>query len=595
MHGSSLRSWCAARGRCDDLLIDRRSLPLAVLAASAAALVVVGVNQARERPDFAPGGGGVAAFAVQLGAGLALAVAGVHVARRCEFALSAALLVAAAGLGLHALPEPAGGAALFTLALVGAGVPAVAAGHAALMHPGSRAATTLDRWAVVGAYAVTLGLAGLVPALVFDPRRSGCFDCPHNLVLVQADPGAANWLGRWAPSAAAAAGVALAVLIVVRLLRRPAIARTIAAPVSVAAVAALGLSAAEDLRVARGIAGPGTDRVLWLSTSVALGLVAVGLAWRPVRAILVRGALGRLAVAATANAHDVRDVLGRALGDPGVRLLWPHPETRQPTQANGAAAAGVAAPGRVRTAVERSGRVVAWIEHRADLRAAPDLLATAVRTAGLTLEREALRTAQRRQAHELRESTLRLVSAGDHERRRLERDLHDGAQQRLLALGLRLARERAAAPPDVAQRVAMVEARVAAAREALRQIAHGIHSVTLTEGGLAEAVLALVQAAPDGVKVQALPGQHAGAEAEAAVYRLVAASLQHGAGAGVHIAIQTRGGQLTAAIHVAGADAGALTDALAHAGARITALGGSLTVVPVDGGVTANASVPAAV
>jgi signal transduction histidine kinase len=566
-----------------------------VLAASAAALVVVGVNQARERPDFAPGGGGVAAFAVQLGAGLALAVAGVLVARRREFALSGALLVAAAGLGLHALPEPAGGAALFTLALVGAGVPAVAVGHAALMHPGGRAATTLDRSAAAGAYAVTLGLAGLVPALVFDPRRSGCFDCPHNLVLVHADPGAASWLGRWAPCAAAAVGVALALLVVVRLLRRPAIARTIAAPVSVAAVAALGLSAAEDLRVTQGMAGPGTDRVLWLSTTVVLGLVAVGLAWRPVRAILVRGALGRLAVAATANAHDVRDVLGRALGDPGVRLLWPHPETRQPTGANGAAAAAVAAPGRVRTAVERSGRVVAWIEHRADLRAAPELLATAVRTAGLTLEREALRTAQRRQAQELRESTLRLVSAGDHERRRLERDLHDGAQQRLLALGLRLARERAAAPPDVAQRLAMVEARVAAAREALRQIAHGIHSVTLTEGGLAEAVLALVQAAPDGVKVQALPEQHAGTEAETAVYRLVVASLQHGAGGGVHIAIQTRGGQLTAAIHVAGADAGALTDALAHAGARITALGGSLTVVAIDGGATANATVPAAV
>jgi signal transduction histidine kinase len=532
---------------------------------------------------------------VQLGAGLALAAAGVHVARRREFALSGALLVAAAGLGLHALPEPPGGAALFTLALVGAGVPAVAVGHAALMHPGGRAATMLDRSAAAGAYAVTLGPAGLAPALVFDPRRSGCFDCPHNLVLVHADPGAASWLGRWAPCAAAATGVALAVLVVVRLLRRPAIARTIAAPVSVAAVAALGLSAAEDLRVARGIAGTGTDRDLWLSTTVALRLVAVGLAWRPVRAILVRGALGRLAVAATANAHEVRDVLGRALGDPGVRLLWPHPETRQPTRASGAAAAAVAAPGRVRTAVERSGRVVAWIEHRGDLRAAPELLATAVRTAGLALEREALRTAQRRQAQELRESTLRLVSAGDHERRRLERDLHDGAQQRLLALGLRLARERAAAPPDVAQRVAMVEARVAATREELRQIAHGIHSVTLTEGGLAEAVLALVQAAPDGVKVQALPGQHAGTEAEAAVYRLVAASLQHGAGAGVHIAIQTHGGQLTAAIHVVGADAGALTDALAHAGARITALGGSLTVVAVDGGVTANASVPAAV
>jgi hypothetical protein len=273
-----------------------------------------------------------------------------HVAGRRELALSGALLIAAAGLGLHALPEPPDGAALFTLALVGAGVPAVAAGHAALLHPGGHPSARLDRAAAAAAYAVTLGLVGVVSALVFDPQRSGCFDCPHNLLLVHADPGAAGGLARWAPRAAAATEVVLAVLIVVRLLRRAPIARTIAVPVSLAAVLALGLSAAEDLRAANGIAGTATDRDLWLSTTIALGLVAVGLAWRPVRAILVRGALGRLAVAAPANAHDVRDVLARALGDPGVRLLWPHPETRQPTGDDGAAA--VTAPGRVRTAVE---------------------------------------------------------------------------------------------------------------------------------------------------------------------------------------------------------------------------------------------------
>jgi signal transduction histidine kinase len=211
----------------------------------------------------------------------------------------------------------------------------------------------------------------------------------------------------------------------------------------------------------------------------------------------------------------------------------------------------------------------------------------------LTLEREALRTAQDRQARELRESTLRLVAAGDQERRRLERDLHDGAQQRLLALGLRLARTRGAAPPDVAQRLAMADVQVAAARESLRQIAHGIHSVTLVEGGLAEAVLALVQSAPDGVKVQALPEQRAATEAEAAVYRLVAACLQHAAGAGVRIAMHTRSGVLTAAIHVVDADADALTDDLAHAGARITALGGTLSVVAEDEGATASGSLPA--
>jgi signal transduction histidine kinase len=184
-----------------------------------------------------------------------------------------------------------------------------------------------------------------------------------------------------------------------------------------------------------------------------------------------------------------------------------------------------------------------------------------------------------------------LVSAGDQERRRLEHDLHDGAQQRLLALGLALVRARAVAPPDVAERLARVEARVTTTRHTLRQIAHGIHSVTLAEGGLAEAVLTLVQAAPGGVAVAALPDQRAAASAEAAVYRLVAASLP--LDTGVRISIHVRGGRLEAAIHITDADVGAVTDPLAHAGARIAALGGSLTVVAVDGGATVSASVPA--
>jgi signal transduction histidine kinase len=246
-----------------------------------------------------------------------------------------------------------------------------------------------------------------------------------------------------------------------------------------------------------------------------------------------------------------------------------------------------------KVAVERRGDVVAWVEHRADLGATPELLTTAVRTAGLTLEREALRAAQRLQARELRESTVRLVSAGEAERRRLERDLHDRAQQRLLALGLGLARARSAAPPHLAERWTRAEARVATIRDQLRQIAHGIHSVTLAEGGLAEAVLALVPAAPAPVIIDALPDRRASDEAEVAVYRLVAASLPLVRDAGVRVAIQMRGAHVEATIRLAGVDPAALTDALAHAGARIAALDGSLTVASADNGATAFASVPA--
>jgi signal transduction histidine kinase len=187
----------------------------------------------------------------------------------------------------------------------------------------------------------------------------------------------------------------------------------------------------------------------------------------------------------------------------------------------------------------------------------------------------------------MHESTLRLVSAGEAERRRLERDLHDGAQQRLLALGIALARTRAAAPPGTAQVLIVAEQRVAALRDALRRIAHGIHSVTLAEGGLAEAVLALVQASPRAVAVEALPERSASPLAEAAIYRLVAATLRIGGDARVRVAIRAHGGELRATIRVPGGEAARLTDALAHVGARIAALGGSLTV-DHDGTVSAH-------
>jgi len=581
-----------SKRRCEDRVIDRRSLVVVVLAAPAAALAVLAVNQARHHPDLAPGGAGAAALAVQLAAGLALAAAAVHAARRRELALASALLVAVAGLSARALPAPPDGAVWFALALVGAGVPAAAAAHVALLHPGGRAGGALDRAAAATGYAVTVGLLGLLPALVFDPRRSGCFACPGNLLLIHPDPGAYEWLARWAPRAAAVTEAALAALVITRLLRRPAAARSLAAPVSAAAVAVLGLAAAENVRATNGLAGTHADRLLWLATSAALGVLAAGLAWRPVRALRSRAALGRLTAAATSSERDVRGALSQALGDPSVTLLLPHPGTREPITLDGAAVTAAAPPGRGRTAVERRGEVVAWVEHRAELGATPELLATTVQTAGLALEREALRAAQRLQAGQLRESTLRLVSAGEAERRWLERDLHDGAQQRLLALGLGLARARSAAPACAAARLTEAETRVAAVLDELRQIAHGIHSVTLAEGGLAEAVLALVQLAPVGVTVEALPDRRASAEAEAAVYRLVSASLPFVHEAGVRIVIHAGDAELDAAVRIAGADAAALTEALAHAGARIAALGGSLTVATVEGVATVSARVP---
>jgi signal transduction histidine kinase len=197
--------------------------------------------------------------------------------------------------------------------------------------------------------------------------------------------------------------------------------------------------------------------------------------------------------------------------------------------------------------------------------------------------------AQRLQEAEVRASTQRLVAAGEVERRRLERDLHDGAQQRLLALGLTLERARAHAAPDEAATLAEACARVTVLRTDLRRLAHGIHSVTLAEGGLAEAVLALVDTAGGPVSVQSLPRERAAAGAEAAIHRLVAAALHSAGKVPVRLAIGLVDGVLEATIEIEDARAAALSDALAHAGARVAAAGGTVTI---DGDAIVRARIP---
>ena len=113
-------------------------------------------------------------------------------------------------------------------------------------------------------------------------------------------------------------------------------------------------------------------------------------------------------------------------------------------------------------------------------------------------------------------------------------------------------------------------------RDDLRRLAHGIHSVTLAEGGLGEAVLALVEAADGRVAVEKLPATRASAAAEAAIYRLVAAAVR--VAGSVRLAIEARDGGLRADVGVTGIDEPTLTDVLASAGARIAALGGELEV-----------------
>ena len=154
------------------------------------------------------------------------------------------------------------------------------------------------------------------------------------------------------------------------------------------------------------------------------------------------------------------------------------------------------------------------------------LLEAAGSAARLALENEQLQAELRLQLAELRESRARIVRAGDDERRRLERDLHDGAQQRLLGIGmaLRLLRTRVDGNEEAAALVDEAEAEAQSALCELRELARGIHPAILTDQGLDAAVRTLAERAPIPVEVSA-PSGRLPPHVETAVYFVVAEAL----------------------------------------------------------------------
>jgi PAS domain S-box-containing protein len=212
-------------------------------------------------------------------------------------------------------------------------------------------------------------------------------------------------------------------------------------------------------------------------------------------------------------------------------------------------------------------------------------------------------TVREEQAAALHASRARIVQAADEARRQLERNLHDGAQQRLvgLALALRLAR-RSALEGDgaqVAEQLADVEAQLVEALTELRELARGIHPAVLTQRGLPLALEALVARSPVPAVVAALPDGRLSPPVEAALYYVVSEGLANVAkyadATSATVSIFHEEGHVVAEIAddgVGGADpaAGSGLSGLAD---RVEALDGSLSVVsPVGGGTVLQARVP---
>ncbi|WCB92955.1 hypothetical protein DSM104299_01655 [Baekduia alba] len=320
----------------------------------------------------------------------------------------------------------------------------------------------------------------------------------------------------------------------------------------------------------------------------------------PLRALTYRLLVPRADLGA-----PVRELLAESLGDHSVAIAYWLPDREMFVDETGRRVAlPDPASGRTWTAVERDGRPVAAIVHDAALDTTSELVQAAAAASSLAIDNERLKADLRARVDELRVSRLRIVEATDSARRRIERDLHDGAQQQLvaLALELRLLRGRVGDEPEVVAMVDGLSERLASALAELRELARGIHPSILSEQGLAPAIDALADRAPVDVRAEVSVEERLAEPVEAAAYFVVAEALtnvvKYARASGVDVAVR----RTSDAVLVDVADDGVGgVDVAAGSGLRglqdrLAAVDGELDIEsPPGGGTRLRARIPVAV
>lgn len=421
--------------------------------------------------------------ATSIVAGCTFLAAGIVALLRQSANRIAALMMTAGFLLFANSLAQADSALPFTAGLVVGPLVAAVLGHLVLAFPDGRLRSRGERLAVAAAYIVGTVLQLVMLMFMGPGQLSGC-PCPDNLLLVRDDQALHSAL----MSGQQVAGVAVAVWVGVLLERRW---RTASRPLRRAIVPLLSAGAATIvLYLLAAIASdpaPGLARALEAADRVALAIVPVAYLLGLFHARLARAGVSDLVVELSRmpGPGGLRSALARALGDPSLELAYWLPESHSYVGIDGQPVDVASGDGRMVSVLERGGRRVAAMVHDPALGENPQLLDAVSAAAGLALENERLQADLRAQLDELRGSRARIVAAGDSARRRLERNLHDGAQQRLVALavGLRLAESALRTDPEAgASLLASAHAELELALSELREIARGLHPAILNQG-----------------------------------------------------------------------------------------------------------------
>jgi signal transduction histidine kinase len=470
-----------------------------------------------------------------------------------------------------------------------------------LSFPTGRLRGRLDRaliWAAVGLVSVV----EIVSLLFTDSRAVLCSGCPGNVFEVSRDDGLANGI----LEGQRVTGALLALFTVGLLVRRWRAAsepqRRGVAPVlwtGSATIAVLAVSIANDA-VGEPLGQAAKWVVYCVFASVPIAVLVVLLQRR-----LARGTVAGLVVELgdRSRGFDLRDALARALGDPALELAYWFAAGDRYVDADGRPVELPAPDGTpVATVVERGGRPVAALIHDPALPENLDLVESVGAAAALTLEYERLQAELRARLAELRASRMRLVEAGATERRRIERDLHDGAQQRLISIALSLGLAEARLPEDPLSAARIVrEAReaVGVALADLRELSQGIYPSILSERGLAAALDELARGAALPVTLEARLPNRLPPPVEAAAYFVVSEALanaaKHSHASDAHVAATVVDEILELEVAddgIGGAGGGAGTG-LRGLTDRVEGLGGRFTITSPPGrGTTIRAEIP---
>jgi signal transduction histidine kinase len=352
------------------------------------------------------------------------------------------------------------------------------------------------------------------------------------------------------------------------------------------------------------LSGP-AFRELQRATLIVIGLSPVAFLFGLLDERLGRSAVGDLMLELRRELppRELRDALARALKDASLMLAFWLPDFHTYVDLDGRPVDLSQAAGRSATVLDRNGSRVAALVHDKTLDDEPELLEAVGAAAGISLENARLQAELKARLVELQGSRARVIEVGQKERQRLERNLHDGAQQRLIALSLQLSllEQRHRDEPEVRAELDQARREIALSLEELRDVARGIHPAVLTGHGLKVALESLAARAALPVRLTVDVEQRLPERVEVAAYYVVSESLvnigKHAHARDASVRVAKSNSSLVVEVvddGVGGAntEGGSGIRGLAD---RVEALGGRLRVwTPRGGGTRVEAEIPCA-